>query len=258
MRETFVIVGAGLTGGSAVVALREEGFGGDLVLIGAEPEVPYERPPLSKKYLRGEATFEDMLVRPPNFYSDKGIETRFGIRATKGDLEGKVVELEGGNRVPYDKVLIAAGGRNRRPPIAGLDLEGVYDLRTVIDADRIRSQVVPGRKVVIAGMGFIGSEVAASLRTLGMEVSVIARSRLPLDRVLGEKIARVTLRRDWKSRGFFRLSSVRDGWRNVAWPRLGIHRSGGGKAQKRVHPFMHLVLGGCAMPVGPLMPCAKG
>jgi len=190
-RETFVIVGAGLTGGSAVVCLREEGFGGDLVLIGAESEVPYERPPLSKEYLRGEATFEDALVRPAQFYSDNGIETRLGIRATKVDLEGRAVELEDGNRVPYDKVLIATGGRNRRPPIAGLDLEGVYDLRTVIDADRIRSQVVPGRKVVIAGMGFIGSEVAASLRTLGMEVSVVARSRLPLDRVLGERIARV-------------------------------------------------------------------
>jgi 3-phenylpropionate/trans-cinnamate dioxygenase ferredoxin reductase subunit len=191
MRETFVIVGAGLTGGSAVVALREEGFGGELVLIGAEPEVPYERPPLSKEYLRGEATFEDSLVRPPNFYSDKDVETRLGIRATKVDPEGKVVELEDGNRVPYDKVLIATGGRNRRPPIPGLDLDGVYDLRTVSDADRIRSQVAPGRKVVIAGMGFIGSEVAASLRMLGMEVSVIARSKLPLERVLGEKIARV-------------------------------------------------------------------
>ncbi len=191
MRETFVIVGAGLTGGSAVVALREEGFLGDVVLIGAEPEVPYERPPLSKEYLRGEATFEDMLVRPPNFYSDKGIETHLGIRATKVDLEGKVVELDGGNRVSYDKVLIATGGRNRRPPIPGLDLEGVYDLRTVSDADRIRSQAAPGCKVVIVGMGFIGSEIAASLRMLGMEVSVIARSKLPLARVLGEKIARV-------------------------------------------------------------------
>ena len=78
-----------MTGGSAVVALREEGFGGDLVLIGAEPEVPYERPPLSKKYLRGEATFEDMLVRPPNFYSGKGIQTRLGIRATKVDSKGR-------------------------------------------------------------------------------------------------------------------------------------------------------------------------
>jgi 3-phenylpropionate/trans-cinnamate dioxygenase ferredoxin reductase subunit len=191
MPETFVIVGAGLTGGSAVVALREEGFGGNVVLIGAEPEVPYERPPLSKEYLRGEATFEDTLVRPPNFYPDQGIETRLGVRATKVDLAGKVVELEDGNRVPYDKVLIATGGRNRRPPIPGLDLEGVYDLRTVSDADRIRSQVAPGRKVVIVGMGFIGSEVAASLRMLGMEVSVIARSKLPLDRVLGEEIARV-------------------------------------------------------------------
>lgn len=124
MPQTFVIVGAGLTGGSAAVALREEGFGGDLVLIGVEPEVPYERPPLSKEYLRGEAPFEDLLVRPPTFYPDQGIETRLGIRATKVDLEGKVVELEDGKRLPYDKVLIATGGRNRRPPIKGLDLGG--------------------------------------------------------------------------------------------------------------------------------------
>jgi len=191
MPQTFVIVGAGLTGGSAAVALREEGFEGDLVLIGVEPEVPYERPPLSKEYLRGEAPFEDLLVRPPTFYPDQGIETRLGIRATKVDLEGKVVELEDGNCLPYDKVLIATGGRNRRSPIPGLDLEGVYDLRTVSDADRIRWEVAPGRKAVIVGMGFIGSEVTASLRMLGVEVSVIARSKLPLDRVLGEEIARV-------------------------------------------------------------------
>ena len=86
MPQTFVIVGAGLTGGSAAVALREEGFGGDLVLIGVEPEAPYERPPLSKEYLRGEATFEDLLVRPPNFYPVKGIETRLGIRATRPSI----------------------------------------------------------------------------------------------------------------------------------------------------------------------------
>ena len=177
--------------GSAAVALREEGFGGDLVLIGAAPEVPYERPPLSKEYLRGEATLEDLLVRPPNFYPDQGIQTRLGMRATKVDLEGKVVELEDGSRLPYDKFLLATGGRNRRPPIKGLDLDGVYDLRTVSDADSIRSEVAPGRKAVIVGMGFIGSEVTASLRMLGVEVSVIARSKLPLARVLGEEIARV-------------------------------------------------------------------
>ena len=104
--------------------------------------------PISKEYLRGEAKFEDTLVRPAHFYSDKGIETHLGIRATKVILEGKVVELEGGNRVPYNKILIATGGRNRRQPIAGLDLEGVYDLRTVIDADRIRSQVAMAKQHV--------------------------------------------------------------------------------------------------------------
>jgi 3-phenylpropionate/trans-cinnamate dioxygenase ferredoxin reductase subunit len=162
-----------------------------VVLIGAEPQSPYERPPLSKDYLRGESSFEQALVQPPDFYGENGIETRFGVRATRVDAAEKVVELGDGERVAYDKLLIATGGRNRRFPIPGLDLEGIYDLRTVADCDRIRAEIAPGRKAVVVGMGFIGSEVAASLRQSGVEVVVVDRNKVPLRRVLGEEVGRV-------------------------------------------------------------------
>lgn len=191
MPETFVIVGANLAGGTAAAALREEGFDGSVVLIGEEPQPPYERPPLSKEYLRGEQPFEQALLRPPEFYEENGVETLFGVRATRVDPAERVVELDDGRRVPYDKVLIATGGRNRRPPIPGLDLEGVYDLRTVADCDRIRSEVAASRRAVVVGMGFIGAEVAASLRSCGVEVVAVEPFKTPLFRVLGEEIGRV-------------------------------------------------------------------
>jgi 3-phenylpropionate/trans-cinnamate dioxygenase ferredoxin reductase subunit len=191
MPETFVIVGASLAGGGAATTLRQEGFDGRVILIGAEPQPPYERPPLSKEYLRGEFSFEQALVQPPDFYDESGIETRFGVRTTRVDAVDKVVELDGGEHVAYDKILIATGGRNRRFPIPGLDLEGIYDLRTVTDSDRIRTEIAPGRKAVVVGMGFIGSEVAASLRQSGVEVTVVDRNEVPLRRVLGEEVGRV-------------------------------------------------------------------
>lgn len=191
MAELFAIVGASLAGGTAAVTLREEGYEGRMVLIGEEPQPPYERPPLSKEYLRGEQPFEDALVRPSAFYASNDIETHFGTRATRIEPAEKVVELEGDERVPYDKVLIATGSRNRRFPIPGLDLEGVYDLRTVEDCDRIRKEIAPGRRVAVVGMGFIGSEITASLRQLDVEVVVIEGGKVPLHRVLGEDIGRV-------------------------------------------------------------------
>jgi 3-phenylpropionate/trans-cinnamate dioxygenase ferredoxin reductase component len=191
MPETLVIVGANLTGGEAAATLRQEGFDGRVILIGAEPRAPYERPPLSKQYLRGEFSFEQALVRPSNFYGENGIETRFGVRATGVHAAEQVVELEGGERLRYDKLLIATGGRNRHFPISGLDLEGVYDLRTVDDCDRISAEITPGRRAVVVGMGFIGSEVAASLRQLGVDVVVVERDPVPLRRVLGEEVGGV-------------------------------------------------------------------
>ena len=191
MTQTFVIVGAGLAGGGAATTLREEGFDGRVVLIGAEPRPPYERPPLSKEYLRGESPFEQALFRPPDFYGENDIETRLGVRLTRVDATEKVVDLDDEESVPYDALLVATGARNRRIPISGLDLEGIYDLRTVADCDRIRAEISPGHKAVVVGMGFIGSEVAASLRQSGVEVTVVDRNTVPLRRVLGEEVGRV-------------------------------------------------------------------
>ena len=188
MAQRHVILGASLAGATAAITLREEGADGDVILIGAEPEPPYERPPLSKAYLRGEVPFDKALVRPAAFYAEHGIQTMFGTRATRIDPSARVVELEDHRRVSFDALLIATGGRNRPVSIPGVDLDGIYSLRTVQDADRIRAEMIAGRRAVVVGMGFIGSEVAASLRQKGLDVVVIDPSKTPLFRVLGEDV----------------------------------------------------------------------
>lgn len=188
MAKAYVIVGASLAGATAAITLREEGVDGTVTLIGAEHEPPYERPPLSKAYLRGEVPFEKALVRPAVFYEDHRIETIFGTRATRIDPSARIVELEDHRQVPYDALLIATGGRNRRVSIPGGDLEGIYSLRTVEDANRIRAEIVRGRPAVVVGMGFIGSEVAASLRQKELEVVAIDPLKTPLFHVLGEAV----------------------------------------------------------------------
>jgi len=191
MQQQFVIVGANLAGGIAAITLREEGFDGEIVLIGAEPYPPYERPLLSKEYLQGKKPFEEALLKPDSFYVDHNIHTQFGVRATRIDTREQVVELEDGDRVPYHKVLVTTGVRNRRLRVPGADLEGIYELRTVADSDRIRVESRGGQRAVIAGMGFIGCEVAASLRYHGVDVTVVEFFKTPLFRVLGEQVGRV-------------------------------------------------------------------
>ncbi len=191
MAERVVIVGAALCGGTAAATLRHEGFDGELTLIGSESHPPYERPPLSKAFLRGEVPFEDALVRPEAFWPENGIEARLGVAATGVDTGRRRVLLTDGEEVPYDLLLIATGARNRRPPIPGLDLDGVLALRTVDEARRIQAEMEPGRRAVICGMGFIGSEVAASLRSRGLDVTAIDSGRAPLERVLGPDVAAV-------------------------------------------------------------------
>jgi len=179
----FVVIGAGVGGATAAAKLREDGFDGDVVLIGAEEMAPYERPPLSKEYLRGESGHH--FVRPPEWYAEHAIDVRFGSRAERVDVSGRVVELEGGERVPFDQVVIATGSRNRKPPIEGLDLPGVFNLRFASDADAIKQAAKEGSKAVMVGMGFIGAEVTASLRQLGLDVTVVEFFGTPLERVLG-------------------------------------------------------------------------
>lgn len=179
-----VVVGGGLAGASTVGALREQGFDGRLTLIGGETLPPYERPPLSKEYLRGEVT-EPHLVYPEPWYAEHGVDLRLGIRADRLRARDRVIELEGGERVPFDAAVVATGSRPRRPPIPGLDLEGVFDLRIHGDADRIRAAAASASRAVLVGMGFIGAEVAASFRHLGLDVTVVEPFSVPLERVLG-------------------------------------------------------------------------
>jgi 3-phenylpropionate/trans-cinnamate dioxygenase ferredoxin reductase subunit len=191
MAQRFVVIGASLAGGTAAAVLRDEGFEGGVVLVGEEPVPPYERPPYSKEYLRGERAFEDTLVRPAGFWDEHGVETRFGVRAVRVDPAERVVELEGGDRVPYDAVLVATGCRNRRLGVPGAALDGILDLRTVADADRIRAAVVPGARAVVVGMGFIGCEVAAALVGSGVAVTAIEPMPTPLHGPLGGEVGAV-------------------------------------------------------------------
>ena len=210
MKQQYVIVGANLAGGTAAITLREEGFDGEIVLVGAEPHPPYERPPLSKEYLQGGKPFEDALLKPFNFYADNNIQTLFGKRVVRVDPLDHVIGLADGGKIPYDKILVATGVRNRSLRIPGADLEDIYNLRTVGDADRIRARSRSGSCAVLIGMGFIGSEVAASLRHRGVEVVVIEPFKSPLYRVLGEEIGRVfaTLHRENGVQMFFEESAA--------------------------------------------------
>lgn len=189
--ERIVIVGAALAGGSAAATLREHGFAGDIVLIGAESRLPYNRPPLSKGYLRGQDRFEDQLVNPPAFYAERRVTLRLGVPATAVDPARKVVTLRSGEAIPYDRLLVATGGRNRALTTPGAGLAGIFQLRTVEDCDRIRAEAKPGRRAVVVGLGFIGSEVAASLRQIGVAVTAVEGHPVPLARVLGPEVGAV-------------------------------------------------------------------
>jgi 3-phenylpropionate/trans-cinnamate dioxygenase ferredoxin reductase component len=190
-RPPIVIVGASLAGGTAAVTLREAGFDGDIVLVGAESQLPYNRPPLSKGYLRGQERFEDQLVKPASYYAEQRITLTLGTRATAIDAGQKLVELEDGERLVYDRLLVATGGRNRTLSVPGANLAGVFQLRTVEDCDRIRAAVSRGRRAVVMGFGFIGSEVSAALRQLGVDVVAIEGSRVPLARIVGDEVGQV-------------------------------------------------------------------
>jgi len=186
-----VIVGANACGASAASVLRDEGFDGDIVLIGEEPYPPYERPPLSKEYLRGEQTLDRSYMRPLDWYAEQNIDARFGTRATDIDTGSKLLTLDGGEEIAYDSLLIATGIRNRPLDVPGADLPGVLGLRTAADADRIRELAATATRVTVVGMGFIGAEVAASLREMGVEVTVVEFFETALFRVLGAELGGV-------------------------------------------------------------------
>ncbi len=190
--RTFIIVGAGLAGAKAAEGLRHEGFDGRLVLIGEEPERPYERPPLSKDYLRRE-TAEKPYVHPESFYDDHGIELMTSTRVTEVDTHSKKLVLDDEQSIAYDRLLIATGATPRRLDVPGSDLDGIHYLRTVADSDRIADRLEGGGRLVMVGAGWIGSEIAASARQKGCEVTMLEMGSLPLENVLGTEIAQVFL-----------------------------------------------------------------
>ena len=189
--KRIVIVGASLAGATAAVTLREEGFDGEILLVGAEPDLPYNRPPLSKTYLRGEEDFDAQLVKPAAYYAEYRIELRLGAPATAIDTARKAVEIGKGQHVPYDQLLVATGSRNRTLSVPGANLTNVFQLRTVGECDRIRAAISHSRRAVVIGFGFIGCEVSASLRQLGVDVAVVEGAKVPLARVLGDEVGRV-------------------------------------------------------------------
>src|SRR5688500_4729420 len=186
--QTFVIAGAGLAGAKAAETLRAEGFDGRVVLVGAESERPYERPPLSKEYLRGEAGREKVFVHEEGFYAEREIELRLGRCAVRLDPPARELALDDGERLRYDRLLLATGAEPRRLAIPGGELDGVAYLRSVADADSLRHRLAPGRAVVVIGAGWIGCEVAASARQRGCEVTVVEPAAVPLERVLGAEV----------------------------------------------------------------------
>ena len=185
--QTFLIVGGGLAGGNAAATLRDEGFEGRIVLIGREPGIPFGRPPLSKTYLRSEEDLGDWYVKPPGWYDDHDVE-RLQSSVVAVDADAHAVVLESRHELEYHKVLIASGGHNKRLEIPGAQLAGIHYLRTVAECDAIKQEAVANRHAVLVGMGFIGCEMAASLRQLGVRVTALFPQRAPLERVLGDQV----------------------------------------------------------------------
>jgi 3-phenylpropionate/trans-cinnamate dioxygenase ferredoxin reductase subunit len=187
--STFVIAGAGMAGGKAAETLREDGFDGRIVLIGAEAQRPYERPPLSKDYLRGEVARDTVfLQQDEGWYSANDVELRTATTVERVDPDAGAAILSDGERLPYDRLLLATGAQPRRLPVAGADLEGVHVLRTLDHSEALHSVLEAGGRLVVVGAGWIGCEVAASARQSGMEVTVVEPRALPLEAVLGPEL----------------------------------------------------------------------
>jgi 3-phenylpropionate/trans-cinnamate dioxygenase ferredoxin reductase subunit len=189
--RTYVIVGGGLAGAKAAETLRAQGFDGRVVLVGAEADRPYERPPLSKEYLRGEAGDEKLFVHPEGFYAEHDIELLLGREAVSLDAGAAELTLDGGERLRYDRLLLATGAAPRSLGIPGEDLDGVLTLRSRGDSDALRARFGKGGSLVVVGAGWIGAEVAASARQSGLDVTVVEPMSVPLERVLGPEVGAI-------------------------------------------------------------------
>jgi len=199
-----IIIGAGQAGGETAQRLRQGGFEGEITLIGEEPAAPYQRPPLSKAYLKGEYDIDRLMLRPASVYSEERIALLTKTRAVWIDRANRKVRVEGGRELPYDALILATGAKPRKLPLVGADLEGVYLFRTAVDVDRVREKFVSGAKLIVIGAGYIGLEVAAVARQLGLDVTVVETAVRPLARVTSPEVA-----------GFFLDEHTRQGVRFV-------------------------------------------
>ena len=189
--DTFAIVGAGLAGAKAAEPLRTEGFDGRVVLVGADRERPYDRPPLSKDYLRGETPRATTYVHDEAFYEAHDIELLTATAVSRIDPAASDVTLATGQRLRFDRLLLTTGAASRRLTVPGADLDGVYYLRDLHDADALRERLAAGSGAVVVGAGWIGTEVAASARQRGVDVTVVAPGAVPLERVLGPLVGAI-------------------------------------------------------------------
>ncbi|MBP6690522.1 MAG: FAD-dependent oxidoreductase, partial [Hyphomonadaceae bacterium] len=199
-----IIIGAGQAGGETAQRLRQGGFEGEITLIGEEPAAPYQRPPLSKAYLKGDLDIDRLMLRPASMYAEERIALLTKTRAVWIDRANRKVRVEGGRELPYDALVLATGAKPRKLPLVGADLEGVYLFRTAADVDRVREKFVSGAKLIVIGAGYIGLEVAAVARQLGLNVTVIETAVRPLARVTSPEVA-----------GFFLDEHTRQGVRFV-------------------------------------------
>ena len=186
--ERVVIVGGGLAAAKTAEALRDEGYAGSIVLFSAEPHVPYERPPLSKGFLKGEQSADETIVLPESWYAEHDVELRLGTEVTAVDADAHEVEAADGSRTAYDKLVLATGASPRRSDLPGADLDGVLYLRTLEDSERLREAFQQGRNVVLIGGGWIGLEAASAAREAGANVTVLEMTAQPLLGVLGPKL----------------------------------------------------------------------
>lgn len=188
--QSVVIVGAGMAGTRAATSLRTEGFKGRIVLLGEEGVRPYDRVPLSKNYLRSEPGYHRLFVHDEGYYADHDIELRLETRAVSIDARSGEVVLESGERLAYDRLLLATGADPRHLHVPGSDLDGVHYLRRMTDADRLQGALRAAERVVVVGAGFMGCEVAASARQMDTEVALVGAGQLPMERALGPETAR--------------------------------------------------------------------
>ncbi len=178
-----VVVGGGQAGAQVVISLRQWGFEGDVTVLAEEPVLPYQRPPLSKAYMKGDFPEARLFMKQADWYRDNDIDVRVNTRAEAIDRNARQVIVAGADPVPYDALVLATGSRPRRLDVPGVDLDGVFDLRSLADADRVRPRMVAGKRIVIVGAGYIGLEAAAVARQMGLDVTVLERAPRVLERV---------------------------------------------------------------------------